>query len=305
MVLVKEVNLSMFPQFYPLLQEINPQLTEQEWYSVFAHQWHSERKPCGYGLFDDTKIVGFLGFIFSQRIINGQLKDFCNLTSWIVQEPYRGHGISLVLALRKLKNCTITDLSPTEGVVGIFQRLGFQELDTQIEILPHILGSMSSKKIKIIQDISAIKPKLDPAEQKLLRDHESYSRCQHLLIEAAEEQCYLIFTLVKNTKFPYSYIQYLSNSDLFARYSLAIRQAIAKINQTWLVLVDRRLVEGAKLPWRFNLPIKIGRLYKSSSIKPHQIDNLYSELIMLDFSPIPSLTWSKVIKQFKETHLIK
>lgn len=303
MVLVKEVDLSMFPQFYPLLQELNPQLSEQEWYSVFAHQWHRERKTCGYGLFDDTKIVGFLGFIFSQRIINGQIEDFCNLTSWIVQEPYRGHGISLLLALRKLK-CTITDLSATEGVVSICKRLGFQELDTQIEILPNILGGISSSKIKTTGDKSAIKDKLEPTEKKLFLDHESYSRCQHLLVEAEGEQCYVIFTLVKNTKFPYSYIQYIGNRDLFARYSLGIRQAIAKINRTFLVLVDTRLVPGA-IPWRFNLPIKICRLYKSSKVEPWQIDNLYSELILLDFSPIPSLTWNKVVKQFKETNFTK
>ena len=52
MVSVKQVNLSMFPQFYPLLKEINPQLTEAEWYNVFAHQWYPEEKFCGYGLFD-------------------------------------------------------------------------------------------------------------------------------------------------------------------------------------------------------------------------------------------------------------
>ena len=305
MVSVKQVDLSAFPQFYPLLKELNPQLTEKEWYDVFDHQWHPERTGCGYGLFDESEMVGFLGFIFSQRTINGQPEDFCNLTSWIVKEPYRGHGISLVLSLRKLKNCTITDLSPTEGVVAIAKRLGFQELDTQIEILPNVLGSIGSNKIKITQDKSAIKSKLDPAQHQLLKDHSSYPRCQHLLIETEGEQCYVIFTLVKNTKFPYSYIQYIGNSALFTRYSLAIRQAIAKINRNYFVLVDTRLLQGAKLPWRFNLPIEICRLYKSSRVKPQEIDNLYSELVVLDFSPIPSLTWRKVVKQLKKTNLIK
>ena len=183
--------------------------------------------------------------------------------------------------------------------------MGFQELDTQIEILPNILGSIRSNKIKITQDKSAIASKLNPSQQRLLEDHSSYSRCQHLLVEADKEQCYVIFTLVKNTKFPYSYIQYIGNSGLFARYSLAIRQAIAKINRTYFVLVDTRLLQGAKLPWRFNLPIEICRLYKSSRVKPQEIDNLYSELVVLDFSPIPSLTWRKVVKQLKKTNLIK
>lgn len=302
MVLVKQVNLSMFSRFYPLLREVNPELTEAEWYGVFNSQWHREKQFCGYGLFDGEEIVGFLGFIFSQRIINGQIEDFCNLSSWIVREAYRGHSIALMLSLRKLKNCTITDLSPTEGVVAICKRLGFQELDRQIEILPVFFNSISNKqKLKIITDVSLIQTKLTPLEKKLFLDHRPYSRCHHLLIEAENQTCYLIFTLVKNTKIPYSYIQYLGNAKFFARHSQAIRRAIAKISQTFLVLVDTRLLQGAKLPLRFNLPIEICRLYKSSTVKPEEIDNLYSELIMLDFSPIPSLTWRKIIKQLKKT----
>jgi hypothetical protein len=304
MVVVKQVNLSLFPQFYPLLKELNPQLSEAEWYRVFDHHWHQEEKFCGYGLFDEEEIVGFLGLIFSQRIINGRREDFCNLSSWIVRKPYRGHSISLMLSLRKLKNCTITDLSPTEGVVAIFKKLGFQKLDRQIEILPNIFSSIGSQqKLTITTDISVIQSRLTSAEQKLLQDHQSYSRCHHLLAEAEGQTCYLIFTLVKNAKVPYSYIQYLGNPKLFARYSLGLRRAIAKVSQTFLVLVDTRLLQGAKLPLRFNLPIEICRLYKSSTVKPEEIDNLYSELIMLDFSPIPSLTWRKVVKQFKKTIL--
>ena len=302
MVVVQQVNLAMFSRFYPLLREVNPTLTEAEWYGVFNHRWHREKQFCGYGLFDEAEIVGFLGLIFSQRIINGQREDFCNLSTWIVREAYRGHSIALMLALRKLKNCTITDLSPTEGVIAISKRLGFKELDRQIEILPYIWGGIG-KHIKITTDIWEIQSRLEAAEQKLLQDHQSYARCHHLLAEAEGQSCYLIFTLVKNTKVSYSYIQYLGNAKFFARYSLAIRRAIAQISQTFLILVDTRLLQGEKLPLRFNLPIEICRLYKSSSVKPQEIDNLYSELILIDFSPIPSLTWSKVVKQFKKTIL--
>jgi hypothetical protein len=302
MVLVKQVNLSMFPQFYPLLKEINPQLTEAEWYSVFAHRWYPEEKFCGYGLFDDTKIVGFLGLIFSQRIINGQLENFCNLTSWIVKESYRGRGISLMLSLRKLmKDYTITDLSASDNTIAIAKRLGFQELDTRMVVLPSVFGGINHHpQLKIITEKSLIQSQLQPLEQRLLEDHSSQPRCHHLLIKADGEHCYLIFTLVKNAKFPYSYIQYLGNPKLFDRFSLPIRQAIAKINQTFWVLVDHRMLKGVKPTLSFDLPIEACKLYKSSKIKPEEIDNLYSELVILDFNPIPGFTWRELINNFKK-----
>ena len=299
MVSLQQVDLAMFPQIYPLLQKIDPNLLEEEWHSLFTQPWHQPENYCGYGLFDGSEMVGFLGLLFSQRNIDGQIENFCNLSSWIVKEAYRGHAISMMLALRKLKDYTITDLSPTDKVVAVSKKLGFQELDSQIAALPNILGKFKfNQKLKITEDLALIPPQLESPERLLLQDHRACSRCQHLLAEAKGEHCYIIFTLVKNAKFPYSHIQYLGNPELFARYSLAIRQAIAKISGTSLVLIDRRLLVGTKPAFCFNLPIKICKLYKSSSLKPEQIDNLYSELMILDFNPIPTFGWREIISCF-------
>lgn len=301
MVSVKQVNLSMFGQFYPLLREINPKLSETEWYSLFSQSWHQSEEYCGYGLFDGSEMVGFLGLLFSQRNIDGQIENFCNLTSWIVKEPYRGQGISLMLSLRKLKNFTITDLSASDSSIAITKRLGFQELDTRMTVLPSIFGSIGrQQKLEIITEKSLIQSQLNASELRLLEDHSLQSRCHHLLLEADNEQCYIIFTVVKNTKFPYSYVQYLGDPKLFARYSLAIRQAIAKISGTSFVLIDQRLLKGIKPAFCFNLPIEVWKLYKSSRLKPEQIDNLYSELLIIDFDPIPPFGWRGVISYLKK-----
>ena len=263
MVSLQPVDLSFFPQIYPLLQKIDSQLSEAEWYSLFTQPWHQPEDYCGYGLFDGSAMVGFLGLIFSQRNIDGQVENFCNLTSWFIEEAYRGHAISMMLPLRKLKNYTITDLSPTERVAAISKKLGFQELDTKITALPNVLGKIQvNKKLKFTRDLAAIQSKLNSAEKLLLEDHRSCSRCHHLLAEVESKHCYIIFTIVKNAKSPYYQIQYLSNPELFARYSLAIRQGIAAIDKFLLVLVDRRLLQGKKPTLCFDLPVEVCKLYK-------------------------------------------
>ena len=303
MVSLRSVDISLFPQIYPLLQKIDPQLSEAEWYSLFTQPWHQPEDYCGYGLFDGSTMVGFLGLIFSQRNIDGQIENFCNSTSWFIEESYRGRAISMLLSLRKLKNYTIIDLSPSERVVAISKKLGFQELDTQITALPNILGKIKiNNKLKITRDFSSIQSKLNSAEKLLLEDH-CFPRCHHLLAEADGKHCYIIFTIVKNTKSPYYYIQHLSNPELFARYSLAIRQGIAAIDKFSLILIDRRLLRGTKPTLCFDLPVKVCKLYKSSRLKPEQIDNLYSELIILDFDPIPAFGWREIIASLKKNYL--
>ena len=301
MVLLKQVDLTVFPQIYPLLQKLDPELSAAEWHSLFTQPWHQPKDYCGHGLFDGDEMVGFLGLIFSRRNIDGQIENFCNISSWIVKEAYRGHSISLMRPLRKLENYTFTRLSPSHRVVTISKKLGFQELDTQIAALPNFLAKIEfNQKLKITTDSALILSKLQSQEQSLLQDHSSCVRCHHLLAEANEEHCYIIFTIVKNAEFPYGYIQYLGNPELFARYSLVIRKAISKISETLLVLIDHRLLKGTKPALCFNLPVKVHKLYKSSRLKPEQIDNLYSELITLDFNSIPPFGWRKILTHLKE-----
>ena len=303
MISLQQVDLAIFPQIYPLLQQIDPRLSKAEWYSLFTQPWHQPEDYCGYGLFDGSEMVGFLGLIFSQRTINAEVENFCNLTSWYIKEAYRGRAISMMLALRKLKNHTITDLSPTESVIAISKKLGFQDLDTQITAIPSVLGKINlNRQLKITRDLALIEPRLESSENSLLKDHSSCPRCHHLLAEADGEHCYIIFTQVKNTKFPYSHIQYLGNPKLFARHSLGIRQAIAETSRSLLILIDRRLLKGTKPALCFNLPIEICKLYKSSRLKPEQIDNLYSELIILDFNPIPAFGWREAIAHLNKNY---
>lgn len=304
MVSLQPVDLTLFPQIYPLLREIDPRLSEADWYGLFSQPWHSAEDYCGYGLFDGSEIVGFLGLIFSRRKIDGQVENFCNLTSWYVREAYRGRAISMMLPLRKLNNYTITDLSPSDRVIAIFKKLGFQELDTQITALPNIWGKLNlDRQLKITRDVTSIESQLDSKEKVLLQDHRSCPRCHHLLAEVNGEYCYIVFTLIKNTKFPYCYIQYLSNSELFARYSMTMRQAIAIKHDTSIILIDRRLLRGTKPAFCFNLPVKTCKLYKSSRLKPEQIDNLYSEMVILDFNLIPPFDWREIIQHFKKSYI--
>jgi hypothetical protein len=290
MVSLQRVDVTMFRDVYPLLLEHDPSLTEVEWRSIFNYAWEKEEQYCGYGLFDGKEIVGFLGLIFSKRHINNEVEYFCNLTSWMVKEHYRDHSLSLIVPVLRLKNCTITDLSPSDTVIRILQRFGFKELDSRVKILFPI-GIFKKNNViddcLITQDKIQIKKILKEQDTKLLLDHYRYHHVHHLLAYSDNRHCYLIFTIVKNRRVPYCYILYINNIELFSIYSYKIRSEISKIGRTPLVLVDSRLVKDITLPFSYNLPLRFPKLYRSSSLRPEQIDNLYSELPLLNVSIMP------------------
>lgn len=279
----------MFRKVYPLLQELDASLGEDTWYRIFSYQWRQTENYCGYGLFDEDEIVGFLGLIFSQRKIHQSTERFCNISSWIVKDSHRGYSLTLMHPLMKLKDYTLTDLSSLHELFPLARRMGFQELDAKLTILsPFVFPGLGQRlgAIQIIHNPELIQSHLGPSDLTLFSDHQFYDCCHHLLIRSAAQSCYVIYT-VQRSHFPYCYIQFISNPDLFAQKSLKIRTAIANRHNLRLLLVDSRLVKDLNLPWTVELPIQFTKLYRSERLTPQQIDNLYSELVLLNFNLLP------------------
>ncbi len=51
-------------------------LTPSDWRYLFEYRWDREEDYCGYGLFDGQKVTGFIGLIFSKRVIDQQEERF-------------------------------------------------------------------------------------------------------------------------------------------------------------------------------------------------------------------------------------
>jgi hypothetical protein len=302
MISVRPVDASLFDQVHPLLQDLDPSIDQSTWQRLFDYQWKQEEAYCGYGLFDDEKLVGFLGLIFSQRIIAQKLERFCNLTTWIVQPSYRGYSLLLMRSVMQLKNYTLTDFSSYKEVIQLSKRLGFQELDVRVKLLlasRFVPSFFRHEKIQCFQELDEIKTRLRGADATLFADHQRYPNCRHLLVCGGEQYCYLIFTVVQNSTFSYCYLHFISDVKLFAMFSLTIRAQLVKMSGTALILVDSRLVSQISLPLTYELPLNLPKLYKSDTLTPEQIDNLYSELILLNLNILPR-NWDELVQKLRD-----
>jgi hypothetical protein len=291
MVTIQKINVLMFSEVYDLLLDFrNEHLTADDWKNIFEYQWDQEEDYCGYGLFDGEKLVGFLGLIFSKRPIGDRIELFCNLTSWIVKREYRKYSLFLLQPLLELKRYTITDLTPSRAAYSIERRMGFSELDSRMRVLLPMGHSRKGRRtlgICCSDDKSFLEKKLNDRDLKLFHDHRNY-RCGHLIVSDKIKYCYIIYIRVKGYRILYCYIQHISNLNLFAKYNSLIRSYITRKGKTPFILVDSRLVQQIRLPFSFELPVRSLKVYKSNSLKPAQIDNLYSELVLLNLSPLPT-----------------
>lgn len=293
MIRVEKIDCANFKGIDGILTDIWATDSQEKSRKIFEYQWERDETHCGLILVDGDRTVGFLGMIFSRRRINDKVEKFCNLTSWFVHKDYRSRAISLILPLHGMKDYTITDLTPAKNVYQIQNKLGFKDLDAAGRLLLPFGRRLFQPKYSatnLTHDLAAIEKKLEGQNLKIFNDHKHY-RCSHFLLTGKDRYCYIIYTKLKRKRIPYAHLHYISDPDLFALAYRDIRKSIISHSKGYFLLIDSRLVKNKKLPLSVCLPYRAPKQYMSSTLKPEQIDNLYSELVMLNLRTHPRLKY--------------
>jgi hypothetical protein len=283
---IAKADPSMFEEIHDLLQDFrNPRLTKDDWRHLFTHGWNKGDEPNGFVLAERGKIVGFIATIFSERVIEGTPERFCNLSSWIVKPEFRSESVRLLAPALAFKNCTLINLSPERNTVQLFLKLGFSMLDTKARIiLPLPAGHRStSVQTSVTTDPEVVERTLHGHDLAIFTAHRPY-RCGHVLaLELDGSYCYAVFTRILRNSMYFNHVHYISSLAVFLRNLGSIRSALRRHNGAWFLLVDNRLLDGARIPLSINYgPPSASRMYRSTHVPPGKIDNLYSELILLN-----------------------
>ena len=110
-------------------------------------------RPIGYILCEEnSKIIGFLGTIYSKIKIHNEIINHCYLHSWIVDSKHRSQAFRLLTPILEEK-IFISTFSPIKSLEGLYLKLGFIEKSYQskfVFILPY--KSLSNKKVSISEN---------------------------------------------------------------------------------------------------------------------------------------------------------
>ena len=287
-VTVVEAMPEHFEGIYPLLRSLNDKtLSKMEWNRLLTHPW-GEGKPFGYALrAEDGTYVGFLGTVYSRREIDGETHDVCNLTSWVVDPAYRQHSLKLAFAALKDRQSTITAFTATKDVSPIWAKLGLQPMEPEYAIAYNWnpLAGIGSRWGAATEP-EDIRGRLSPEEQRIFEDHAAYD-CRHLVLFSKrnpERTCYLVFNATRIKGLPVAHLHYAGDRAVFAEAAPYALWRIGLRTGAPLTLVPRRFApEGLRgalsVRYRFR-PDKI--FYRSARLQAEQLDNLYSELVLLN-----------------------
>ncbi len=262
-----------------LATHMNPDFPPERWEKLFIPGWCAGDQDLGLVAEDNGEIVGFHGHICSTRPMGTRRERFVNFTSWYLRKEYRGQGLGR--GMLEMATCDpdvtymVCSLSPKR--VDFFKTLGLDVLET--ERLLWRADGKPYENLEIFHDPAVIARRANPGEVTVLENHNGLA-VTPVLISTRCCQCLLLLSLAKKKNGTlYHDVLYRSDPRVFTERVQDIARALLPDGDCVLA-ADRRFVNddgpGAEVE-----QIKSPRFYKSSRVKPEDIDLAYSEIVLL------------------------
>jgi hypothetical protein len=258
---------------------LNTRVPASAWAGAMSVPWKVQAPNHGFMLTDGQRVVGVHLAFYSERTAGGRVNRFCNLGAWCVLPDFRFHSVRLLKALLAQDGYHFTDLSPSGNVVPLNTRLKFRSLDTATALVPSLPWPTVPRRTRISADPGVIEAALAGAELELYRDHAQAAAAHHLVVLRGGDSCYVMFRQVRRKDLPiFAAILYVGNPGLFRRAIGPLTRHLLVRHGILATLAELRIV-GSRPRLSFMLPSPRPKMYRSASLEPAQIDDLYSELV--------------------------
>ena len=262
-----------------LHEHMNRRLLPERWRRITTYGWLSEKPDFGRVVDDGGKVVGFVGSVYADREIAGRRERVVSMSSWYLDKAYRGQGLGFELMRSATEDeaASYTMITVSPRNLTMLPRLGYRLLDHDRRVWS--ASGKPANGLVIEQVPERILERIDAAQRRMLRDHAGLP-VHPVLISAADGQCLAVFSVKKKgDDVTYFDVLHLSDGAFFARHAQAIADALLPPGKS-LLAADTRFLSGASGGAIEVMPV--ARYYKSKRLAPGEVDNMYSELLLLD-----------------------
>lgn len=280
---VREIEPEMFQSVQDgLFSTLNPEIPPDRWRRLFEHEWRKDGEPRGYVLWDHDRPVGFLGLLFALPSPGDGKSPICNVTTWVVLDPYRGMSLRLLAPILPRTDWTVINLTPTAEVLRMFSALGFQELEKERCLVP-----LRPDRLLHLPRQARVSP-VDPGRMESLPGLERHIVLHHgalvryLRIEEGRASGLIVYGLRRIRGLPSAQLHHVTDRKLTLGALGAVQKKLFKLHRACFLEFDDRIL-GPGLPWgtlRRELPQP--RLFRSPDRSREELTNLFTEMILLD-----------------------
>ncbi len=260
--------------------KMNTRIGPHRWRRLMEHPWVERAPDLGRVADHDGRVVGFVGMVYSDRFIADKWERVVNICAWYLDKPYRRQGVGIELMRSATADPVMSYhiLTSSSRALSILEAVGYQVMDSERFFWRAQPGG--GEAVSVEADAVVIRNRADSNQRRILDDHASLPVRAYLLNTASAPSLALFSVVRKGDHQQYFDLLHLDNPGAFAANAQAVADRIATEPGT-IVAADCRFFHGHRVDAeRFR--IDVPRFYKSNRLKPWQLDNLYSEVQLMD-----------------------
>ncbi len=260
---------------------MNGKIEPQRWRRILDYPWRPPEAERGWLVEDRGRIVGFMGTIYSDRVVAGRTHRFCDLSSWYLMRDYRGDGTGdrLLRACMAKPDVTYQTMTARRATGRKIRALGFSVLDdTRRVFRPSAPSSRERSGLEIVGHPAAIRARLDPDQRRAHDLHAGFGLGEAYIPDFG---LWLVWQRkLKGEGIAYHEVLHASNPARLSANAQAICDAIVSGDTGILAIDSRWMREGD--PAGTIETIALPRWFRSPNLEGVAVDHLYSEVILLD-----------------------
>jgi hypothetical protein len=279
---IRDEDLPEFCRF--LTEHLSAERTPEAWAQAFRQTWCADKPNNGFLLRHEGRIVGGIGAIYAERLVRGLPERFCNITSWCVLDEFRTHSGRLAMAVVSQPGYHFTDLTPTEVVSKTLQFFKFKPMDERHLLWPNLPWPFAALGgVQVVTDPARIAEVLAPADAKAFHDHRHLPWLRHLAVGRAAAWCHVVWRATRLKNVTGAMVLAFSDAELFLHHRLVVASHLLLRHGLPYTRVEARLLPRVPKP-SLELAGYRNKVFRSDTLAPADMSNLYSELVALDLS---------------------
>jgi len=162
-----------------LLAATFPSRPAEKWALLFNYPWFSAPPDYGFLAEERGRVIGFMGAIYSDRRLGGEVMRVCGMSSWCVSEDQRGRGVGKMVADAYLdymaaQGLPVMLLSVGPHVVDFFVERGsksFLEFRRVRYAVPSFFDLLSSRRAIWVEASSLTRNEVGERAYRIVQDH--------------------------------------------------------------------------------------------------------------------------------------
>jgi len=264
-----------------LHEKMNRRIAPERWRRLMTYPWLASKPDLGRVAVMAGEVVGFVGMVHAERDLAGRRERVVNICAWYLDHAYRGRGLGFELMRSATEDeaMSYTILTSSARTLGLLDRLGYRVLETELRIWS--AQGPGCAALDIEQDEARVLARLDKAARRMLADHAGL-RIRPVLISHGQSTCLAVFWVKKKgADITYFDVLHLSDPAFFAAHAQGIAERLLPPGGKAVLAADSRFLGGADAGGTLER-LKVARYFKSKRLQAHQIDNMYSEIQLLD-----------------------